>query len=108
MTTTLHHPCGPAAYPPPCDLLRQALDAGLSPCAYTLFAAIVLRESATDWASCSALAEVGGLSNYQARQPLNELVRVGLLSRRRERGRRGPGLPKTTLIDYCIPAKGRS
>lgn len=108
MTPIVQPLLAPAAQAPPApyDLLDQALDADLSPCAFTLFAAIVLRDAAADWASCSTLATAGRLTNYQARRPLAELVRGGLLDRRRTRGRRSPDLSETTLIDYRIPAKG--
>jgi hypothetical protein len=85
-------------------LLDGARGAGLSHNAYALYAAIVVYGAAQDWVTCSALAELRTMSNHEARIPLGELVRAGLLTRRRLRGPRVDGGRETTLVDYRLTA----
>ncbi|MFD7829363.1 FaeA/PapI family transcriptional regulator [Streptomyces sp. MJM8645] len=77
-----------------CRQHRAALDAGLSAPALRMLSAIVLRTPGDT--ACSGAAAAAGLTPYQARPLLGELVRSGLLARQRLRRAR------TTVTTYSV------
>jgi hypothetical protein len=76
----------PIVSPPrsdPSAALTAALKADLSPKAYRLITAVILACPEREWLSNDQMAAAAGFTSHQARPLAAELVRAGLLTRRR-------------------------
>lgn len=76
----------PFPNPPALDaaaLIRAALTVEVTPAAFRVYSAIVLMDTTPGWFDLRTVAHAAGVTEGQARQFLGELVRAGLLIRRK-------------------------
>lgn len=74
------------ARPDPTPLLERALAAQVSPDAFRMFTAAVLRAPLDRWVTVEVLSQLAGYTPHQGRAWVAELVDAGLVLRQRMRG----------------------
>ncbi|WP_431959417.1 hypothetical protein [Actinacidiphila sp. bgisy160] len=80
------------ACPEPCRALRAAHAAGLTPRAFVLYAALVFTRP-DEYVSCADAATMARLTPHETRFFAGELIRRGLLSRRKRHMAGGKPVP---------------